>query len=494
MRFVQHLFATEQFEEESVQDNKASGEWYERYIISLMVNEPPANPYHAADSDHGRAAFAGRRAEFGRLYRQLTDPAHQSALLFTGWRRCGKTAFLRAFDTAFGSTFVGAYVGLADALIDPPFESGSPSVNMETALALALAQGVTAALMERSFPLSRFRALPPPPDEQARFWFAQVFLPAALTVIHRERLLVLLLDDADRLVNVMRSGRLSGEVIPFLRDLVRTTPQLGIALTMGLEYEDDFSALSPLISPNETVRLSALSLEETTTLLQDPTRPYFTVPDEITAAVYKATGGAPALVQHYGYHMFRRWLNAPELNVITLDDVKAITQHVYRYAEDDFRHAWTRLPANERLVLTAISGLLYEDPLGRVDATDIEAWLVETDYPLDLVSIYAALRGLEYREVITPGASGITLRAAIMQTWLLENARLTKRLVPIQERLAPSREPLTGGERRRVPLMAMIAVGIVLGLIVGVIAVAVINSGGRQGTTLPAPTITLNPP
>ena len=87
----------------------------------------------------------------------------------------------------------------------------------------------------------------------------------------------------------------------------------------------------------------------------------------------------------------------PELNVFTLEDVKAITSSVYLYNEADYRDRWERLTANERTVLTAISGRLYDDPLGahrRGSAANVAG---RYRFSLDLTAINATLRSLEYR-------------------------------------------------------------------------------------------------
>ena len=92
--------------------------------------------------------------------------------------------------------------------------------------------------------------------------------------------------------------------------------------------------------------------------------------------------------------------------MFTLEDVKALTSTIYLYNEADYRVLWDHLGANERLVLTAMSDLLYNDPLGRMDAQAIQSWLVETDFPLDMTAINATLRSLEYREILTRRLTG----------------------------------------------------------------------------------------
>jgi hypothetical protein len=186
----------------------------------------------------------------------------------------------------------------------------------------------------------------------------------------------------------------------------------------------------------------------------------------------------------------------PDLNVVTLEDTKALTPKVYTYGDDDYRYMWSRLSLNERLVLTAISGLLYGDPLGRIEAATIEGWLVETDYPMDITSINAALRSLEYREIVQATADGLRLTAEMLQTWLLENARLSERAAPIHTPDADVATPAYAGGRvetaRRPRLFSLLAVAAIIGIIIAAIILVVLSNTPAGETFVdPQPTVTL---
>ena len=250
------------------------------------------------------------------------------------------------------------------------------------------------------------------------------------------------------------------------------------------------------------LRLPNLAPDETKWLLQAPVQGLYAVPDEITLAVQRAVGGAPNLVQQFGYQFFKRWEATPELNVFTLEDVKAVTPAVYLYNEADYRDRWERLTANERTVLTAISGRLYDDPLGRIDAAAIQAWLVDTDFPIDITAINATLRSLEYREILQPTPDGIALSADLMQSWLLENARLGVNLSrapapiivrqPVRQIGQPETAPDQPAPRRGQPswitprLLRTLTIIFILLVIANVLAYAWVNSG--------SPTVAPNPP
>lgn len=447
------------------------------------------NPYQSdyAGEDHlSEVSFAGRKMAFSRLYHQLTDPARQHALVILGGRHVGKTTFLYAFDSTFSDSFVCVYVPLREISLDSTTE-----------LMLGMAQAATAELIDREFTLSRLNDMEPP-GEQPRTWFTKAFLPTILNTIRASRQLVFLLDDAERLIPAIRGGLLPEDTFAFFHNLMTHFDQIGFALTFDTENEHDIPSLEPLVTLNDVYRLTNLDEADTRWLLQDPVQGSYTVPDDAAAAVYRATGGAPALVEQFGYQLFRRWQLQPEINVVTTADIQAMTPKIYSYAEDDYRYLWSRLTLNERLVLTAISGLVYNDPLGRVDPASIEAWLVETDYPMDVTSINAALRSLEYREVVQPAPDGLRLSADMLQTWLLENARLNERAAPLQApNTGVSAPPPTWNDdappsRRRPRLLTLLAAAVIIGIILAAIVLVVIsNTPIGENLLNPPPTVTL---
>ena len=442
------------------------------------------NPYHAGYGDAdglASAPFAGRKDAFARLYARMTDPVNTGAILFLGRQHAGKTALLRNTNAIFKETAVGVYIPMREITADT-----------ESHWLLALAQTMTTTLVEGGFTLSRLSQLDPLGD-QPRDWLEVTFLPQILGAVKRK--LLILIDDANHLQTAVRTGKLPADTFSYLHSLTKKYEDLHLALALDSDYEDDIDAFAPLVMPNDVLRLSNLAPDETQWLLQAPVRGVYSVPDEVAQTIHRVVGGAPGLVQHFGYELFKRWETYPELNVFTLEDVKALTPTVYLYNEPDYRALWERLTVNERLVLTAISDLAYNDPLGRIEATGIQNWLVETDFPLDVTAINATLRSLEYREILHPTPVGIALGASILQSWLLENARLGRRtapMIPAAESLTPAsaRPPGLAGLATPRVLRTLAIIFVVL-VIANLLAYAWVNGGTPSVPPNIEPTITL---
>ena len=259
-----------------------------------MINT--VNPYHAGYGDDQTAAaapFAGRQDAFARLYARLFDPVSTNAILFVGRRHIGKTALLQNAATVFKETTLGVRIPLRQIALEK-----------ESVWLLALAQTITAELVRQGYTVSRLSQLDAPGDDM-RHWLEVTFLPQILGAVRRK--LLIQLDDVDCLLLAVREGRLPEDTFAYLLSLTKKLTPIYFTATISAEFEDDLDDLAPLVVPADVIRLSNLAPDETKWLLQAPVQGLYAVPDECTLAVQRTVGGAPGLVQHFGYQFFKRW-------------------------------------------------------------------------------------------------------------------------------------------------------------------------------------------
>jgi hypothetical protein len=378
-----------------------------------------ANPYRPPEGDGNvLAPFAGRQKAFEHLYQRLTDPTSAGVSIILGRRDIGKTALLQHFNTYFDETFVDVYIPLKNQNI----RSESDWLNV-------LALGTMQALSEKDFSLYKLPRQNAE-DEDMRRWMTTEYLPEIFELI-RGRRLVWLLDDTGSLTQWMKAGKLPADHFAYLDGLVKQYQNLGIIMAMDSRYEMLIPSMSPLVSVTDVYRLANLTGDETRTLMQQPVQNEFRVNDEAAAAVHHASGGQPRLAQRFGAALYdyHQVTDTPR-TVLTAEDVKNVTSTVQGQSDADFQKMWDETASNERLILTAITRLTYDDPLTPVTVSTLSNWLVESDYPLDLTAINAAIRGLEYDERIENTKGSIRLKSALLQTWLLQHAELQSATKP----------------------------------------------------------------
>ena len=83
-----------------------------------------------------------------------------------------------------------------------------------------------------------------------------------------------------------------------------------------------------------------------------------------------------------------------------------------------FRMLWDNLSADEQAVLTALAYLRFDRPDAALRAEDVEAWLADSDYPLDLTAIFSVLRRLEFVDVVSGPNVNVRIRAGLFESWI----------------------------------------------------------------------------
>jgi hypothetical protein len=422
-----------------------------------------ANPF---DPSQPEPPLAGRDALFARVHQHLTGAPVTRALLIVGRRRSGRTTVLRALRTRFDDSFVWADLGFKPSALTS--EAAFWQVLWEAAKDAAAARGLSV------------HRLPPWPDDKPlgalRTWLASRALPEFYQLIRPHRRLVWVLDNAEPLADAVTRGDLPADLGAAVAALLG--PQLGLLLTAHLDAETHlYSALSPVVAPDDTVRLSALSLDDVRTLLaygRDGAEP------EFDRVLYQAAGGAPELTLRAAalVHDYSRgeYYQAAHLHAVTPD--------LLLWARPGFGLMWENLTGDEQAVLTALAHLRFDHPEKPVQAEHIELWLADTEYPLDLTAIFSVLRRLDFIEVVQHAHHDVRARAGLFEQWIRETVRRDH----LRRVLPPASAPLIDPRVARYGLIG-------LGTLVTVLLLALLL--GTPSDDLPPqepiPTVVLTP-
>ncbi len=426
-----------------------------------MDSNRSSNPYRPGDP---LAPFAGRQTELARIDHYLKDPAATDALVFLGWRWLGKTALLRRFDSVFDEHYVGVYLPLKTL-----------DLSTENHFIRAVMEATGQALAQRDITINRIPT-PEPEMRVLRMWFAETWLPEVLHILRGHRKLVLLVDDAHLWLDAEAGQGWPGATFDFFSDLLREHLQFRMILTFAAEREEPLGQMRPLVQPSSMQRLTHLPLEATTWLLQHTGR--YAVADDALAAIQRATGGHPQLLQRFAHHVYQYHETHPDVVRTTPELVRTLLPGVYHASAEELTSFWAASTNNEQLVLLAICRLRYDDPLKSITPDAISDWLVDSDYPLDRTTVNAALRSLDYREMIAHRLPGIELTCGLLQSWLLESTRHTAASGPSS--LARLRTPILIG-------------ALVVIVVAALLLITLSNSPqpAASGTPRVAPTVTL---
>ncbi len=384
-------------------------------------------------TDSDPLPYAGRDEALARIHTQRTNAPHEP-LVMIGRERIGKTAFLHQLIRTASHHSIGVFIALDDVSLDD-----------EDQLWVMTSQIILDTLAWYPITIPDM-----PSDESARVWFVSIFVPTLIKAL-RGRDLLLLWDDAHHLL----SENLPDDLFETLRGLCSPSIQMVFAFDIG--YEDQIGQFMPFIKPNHQLRLTNLSLAGCEAVLAGYQSG---LGAEMVKAIYEATGGLPHLLHHYGAELGQ------------YADIKTLNNAVYERVKEDFLAIWTGRSADEKLVLTAIADLFYDDPLRPISTTHIATWSTKSDYLLDETAINAALRGLVYDELVLLENHHIRVKGDLWRKWLLEHARISGDL---------------SNNRQSVPISLIIGT-----LVVVIITILLILSifGGVSDGGVTIPTIT----
>ncbi|MCU0465553.1 MAG: hypothetical protein MUF38_13410 [Anaerolineae bacterium] len=361
----------------------------------------PGNPF---DPTVPNAPFVGRDALFARVHQHLTGAPVTQALLMLGRRRSGRTAFLRALRARFDESFIWVDLALTPV-----------SLSVEAAFWRTVWDGCKAAAAGRGLSVHR---LPHWPDDKPasyqREWLTERGLPELYQLIRPHRRLVLLMDNAESLADAVSREDLPADLGEALGAMFGT--QLGMVITAHLDAEGRMRALAPLVTPDSTVRLNALTAAEVADLL---TAGRDGAEDNYAQALHRATGGAPELTLRAAalVHDHARGES------YRAEHLRAVAPDLLLWSRPGFALMWENFTSDEQAVLTALAYLHFAHPDRALQAEQVEAWLADTEYPLDLTAIFSLLRRLDFVEVVDHAHRDVKIRAGLFEQWIRETVR-----------------------------------------------------------------------
>ncbi len=416
-----------------------------------MPAEPASgNPFDPAQPT---SPFAGRDALFARVHQHLTGAPVTHALVILGRRRSGRTAFLRVLRAQLDDSFIWLDLSITPA-----------TLTSESAFWLTVWESGKSAAAKRGLSVHRLPHWPDDkPHKEQRAWLLERGLPELYQLIRPHRRLVLVIDNAEPLADAVIRGDLPpdfGEAIGRM-----FSPQLGMILTAHLDAEARMRQLAPLVETDATVRLTALTVEAVAELLtsgRDRSEAGFAL------ALHRASGGAPeltlrtaALVHDISRGEYYRAVH-----------IRAVMSDLLLWARPGFALLWENLTADEQAVLTALAYLHFEQPDKPIQAEQVEAWLADTEYPLDLTAIFSLLRRLEFVEIIDHAHRDVRIRSGIFEQWIRETVR--------RDHLRMASAPSSGAPiDPKIVRYALIGLGVLLLILLAALILSTPSGGGE---------------
>ncbi len=371
------------------------------------------NPYQYNSPVGYAERFAGRQAAFSFIQANLVGGHQHHALVILGPDKMGKTSLLRALPSQLDARYVPVRISLRAATV-------AGEKNWLTALAETLPQALEAVDIQSA----RLPGLPGHPAD-LREALQGEYLTQGLRALRRDRHLLVLVDNAERLLTAVQNHSLPRDTFRFLAGLLEQHPHLDIVMAVDSRYEPDLLSVGKPFDQALIYQLRTLLPDEMESLLTSSLPDVMHYDAAALKAIYDLTAGHPYLTQMLGSQLFERSEARRHDGPITVSDVEAVVEPALARSGEVLGAVWKHGTTQEQLILTALCALSPEEPPVAVPYEDIGAWLIAADRQLDPRTINATWRRLEYEDVLTLSADGkLMINGGLQRRWLHEHVTL----------------------------------------------------------------------
>jgi len=347
--------------------------------------------------------FKGRRDVFVMLEHELSmrHETHPTLLLF-GARRSGKTSVLRQLPSRLGPDYIPIEIDLLSA-------TTSESINgLLSSIANQIADK---ALLTRRIKLTRLDSKSLAADPYIAFndWLTETEKAIG------DKLILLNLDEYERLEEMIEDGRLDRRVFNWLRSLIQSHPKVVVLLSGSHTIEGLSPEWSDALINVRLLRISVLAENEARELIEKPIRdfPLKYDPDAVEGII-KETGRQPYLIQATCRDLVHH-LNTEKRRYATHADVELAFNSLMQTGTVYFDEIWRSPDTDEeqRRVMRLLAGDKLKSGEVISEAEIIRRANLEND---------SALKRLAWRDVIEQTSEGYRLRSGLVGKWIRERA------------------------------------------------------------------------
>ncbi len=351
------------------------------------------NPYVVGKplTSASESLYVGRRDVFSWIEENLIGKTQPHTLILYGQRRMGKTSTLyQLIDGKLGQP-IREY---PDYPIYPVYIDLQRLVGCDTlAFFKRISMTICRDLAKRDIELSvneLFDTDSPPFSE-----FDQ-FLDQVESKIPENGLLVLVMDELEQLQDSIQKGRLSEDVLTYLRSLMQHRSKMTFILAGTNQLVEDY--WSAIFHVGLSREIEPLTREDTENLICQPVSPIIEYDDLALDRIWLATRGQPYFTQLICHRLISsvNLQGKRSFNVTNHDVLKTIEKIV---VEDDshLQHIWTESTREEQNIMSVLAGT--HNTSGEAYLRTVIADRLK-DFELSHEAINASLERLETRGLV----------------------------------------------------------------------------------------------
>ncbi len=391
------------------------------------------NPYIAGNPVTGSAMFFGREDVFDFIRRTLKGQHRDNVIVLYGQRRTGKTSVLYQMRSHLSEPYVCIFKDIhtnTEIKMVSSMRLSEPYVCIFMDLhgfALDSLGGFLWELANHILRvLHRDYQIDLPQPNRAEFMadprncFENEFLHYVWSACG-DRHLLLMLDEAIRLEEQVRAGKLEHNIFEYLRHLMQHHERLSFLFSLGSGLEEMEKEYSFLFSVGLYKKISFLDRDAASALITQPVKDYYQVEPAALERIFQITSGHPYYTQLLCHSLFNRWQQR-QVPHIEAQDVDEVLDEAVERGLAVLKHVWEESTPGEKATMAGIAATMgaFNRPVGTEDIN--RAWARE-DVIIPKGEMAKAIRSLIARDVIA-GTDKYVFTVDLQRLWVQKYRRL----------------------------------------------------------------------
>ncbi|MBI4199165.1 MAG: ATP-binding protein [Chloroflexi bacterium] len=368
------------------------------------------NPYVAGSPLTQSAMFFGREDVFDFVRRTLVGQHQDNILVLYGQRRTGKTSVLYQMRHHLDAKYVPILIDLQGLSLD---SMSGFFWELATTIQRQLRRD-----WQIELPRPESAAFAQNPLKQ----FQEGFLEQAWEALG-DRHLLLMIDEALRLDEQVRAGKLDPQMFDLIRSLTQHNPRLNFIFSIGARLgQVESKEFEVLLNPALYKEISFLDRPSAEALIAKPAQGVYRVTDEAVQRIAEVTSCHAYFTQLLCHSLFSRY--AGQMPVLGVQEVESVLPEVVERGTVNLKFVWDDSSLAEKVVLLIMSELAARENRAIMEE-EIGIALKSHGLAAPENEVSAALRDLVAREVVSRVEGYLhKFSVDLMRLWLRQSQRI----------------------------------------------------------------------
>ena len=276
--------------------------------------------------------FVGRRDIIREIESNLANISQKPTLFLHGRRRVGKSSVLINLPRFLGKQYVSAYIDCQDVR----------TTESPVSFCFTLSMSISNSLKDRGFSIEHplLESFQKNPFTILGNWFDKI----EKTLETENKLILLALDEYEKLEESILRGNLSIEILDQLRNIIQHRKHFVVLITGSKELNELELNWSDYLISARTIKLGYLSKDEARILITNPIDDFSLNYEggengEVVNKIIDVTSCQPYLVQALCFDLVN-YLNSQHRKEARMDDIDTVIEKVLISAGNYFYYIW----------------------------------------------------------------------------------------------------------------------------------------------------------